>query len=531
LEKVELSDNPMFDIKQLDNSYDPQEQLLIALGVHPDQQDAQQKVTDALGSGTPKPDTAAATPAYPPTPTSMATDNGVAPIARPNAARPVITPDQRQAAHQAELDRLTSSTDHSGNVPAGGASGISQIQNPFLRTIARIGDVAGRAMFPSIEREIPGTEGHHRDLVNTAQGQVNTDLGQQAKTAQTAQEVATTAHTKAETDALENPQPKPKEETWEELKDFTGPNGEPLQMEKNSGQVKIAGGNILGIKRVSANQKEGEMPLTDRVSQLNSMLATRFQVLNPGKPLPTQYTLPQNATQKDYDRIDKGLEAEERAVGTKAQQDTANEMRRQTAALAAQNAEDRRDKDSMQVVVGTDADGNRVLVSKGEADKLNLTGVTKADADLQNKSEAARHWLTLASKNGDTPETMGIMQLIDKMDKEGKLGIAASRWSDFMAGKVGAGDREFTALRAKMGLANTKLMQAHVGSRGGAFMLEHFEDLANAGKMDAQTLKAGVGSELDYMKDVAMLPQSKKEAPAHAPAPGRFDWNAHPKVQ
>ena len=34
-----------------------------------------------------------------------------------------------------------------------------------------------------------------------------------------------------------------------------------------------------------------------------------------------------------------------------------------------------------------------------------------------------------------------------------------------------------------------KIMQAHVGSRGGSALLEHFEDLANAGKMDAPTLK------------------------------------------
>src|SRR5207302_1175380 len=75
-----------------------------------------------------------------------------------------------------------------------------------------------------------------------------------------------------------------------------------------------------------------------------------------------------------------------------------------------------------------------------------------------------------------------------------------------------------------MGLSATKLMQAHVGSRGGAFMLEHFEDLANAGEMDAPTLKAGLASELNYMQDVAMLPQrpgaaqsAAKTAPAAKP--------------
>jgi hypothetical protein len=41
------------------------------------------------------------------------------------------------------------------------------------------------------------------------------------------------------------------------------------------------------------------------------------------------------------------------------------------------------------------------------------------------------------------------------------------------------------------------LMQAHTGNRGGSAMLEHFQDLANQKKMDAPTLKAAFGSEID----------------------------------
>ena len=145
---------------------------------------------------------------------------------------------------------------------------------------------------------------------------------------------------------------------------------------------------------------------------------------------------------------------------------------------------------------------------------MGLTGTMKADADLVNKSQAARDWLKLADKPGIGQNTiadkMGILQLIDKMDKEGKLGAVGSRWNDFLSGKIGAGDADYTALRAKMGLSTTKLMQAHVGSRGGAFLLEHFQDLANAGKMDGATLRSGVQSELNYMKDVAKLPEQSK---------------------
>lgn len=201
----------MFDIKQLDNAYDPQEQLLIALGVHPDQKEAQQTVTDSL----PKPDTAAASPgsapSYPATPASMAADNGIAPIARPSGARPVITPEQRQANDQAELDRLKST-----------GSGISQIHNPLLRGIARVGEIAGSVLFPSIVENIPGTELHHRQLVDQAQGSVANDLGVQSKQAQIAQEQATTKHTQAETDALDNKPSAPPKPFFDQAGDLIG---------------------------------------------------------------------------------------------------------------------------------------------------------------------------------------------------------------------------------------------------------------------------------------------------------------------
>ncbi len=71
-----------------------------------------------------------------------------------------------------------------------------------------------------------------------------------------------------------------------------------------------------------------------RVSQLNQGLSARYKILNPGKELPSEFTLPPTATQKDFDRIDKLMEATEKAQGTKAQQETVNEMRRQTQELA-----------------------------------------------------------------------------------------------------------------------------------------------------------------------------------------------------
>lgn len=256
------------------------------------------------------------------------------------------------------------------------------------------------------------------------------------------------------------------------------------------------------------------------VPQLNKALEARYQVLNPGQPLPPQFTLQPNATPEDFQRIDKILEASEKAAGTKAQQETANAIRTQTFDLA-------RDKQDLNPVVGTDPKtGRAILAPYSQAQQMGLQNPMKADADMVNKATAARHWLQLANGQADpnaAPEDMGIMQLIDKLDGEGKLGPLAGRWNDFMSGKFGAGDPEYAALRAKMGLSTTLLMQAHVGSRGGSALLEHFEDLANARRMDGPTLKAAMGAEVNYVTDKAMDPNApavRKPASAGGPPAG-----------
>jgi hypothetical protein len=312
-----------------------------------------------------------------------------------------------------------------------------------------------------------------------------------------------------------NPQPKPKEEEWAVVPGMVGPKGELVQQEKNSGQIRFAP-NIAGVGPTKP-PVEGEMPLGgQRIDQYNKTLTDRYQVLNPGKPLPEQYQLPANATQKDYDRVDKALEATERAQGTKAQQDTLNEMRNEARRTAATNQEniraEREEKAGHKPVQGTDKNGRTVLVSEAEAKRMGLSNIMEAPTTDVSKAMSARQWIPLAKANGTTPDEMGLLQIVDALDKKNALGPLASRWNDFMIGTWGGGtgdpetDALFEALRTKIGLSQTLLMNLHVGSRGGSYMLEHFEDLANQKKLNANLLRIGIKSELNYAEDRAMLP-------------------------
>lgn len=244
--------------------------------------------------------------------------------------------------------------------------------------------------------------------------------------------------------------------------------------------------------------KPGNKPLPDpQISFMNRQLAARYQVLNPGQPLPQEFTVQKGATRQDYLDVDKALENVERARGIKANQDAAGAAR-----TAAEN--DRIDKGGIKPVIGFDKNGHQVFTNYGNSKNLGLSEVREVGQAEAEKVTNARGLLPVFDSKD--PNTPGILQVIDTLEKKGKLGPLASRWNEFLDGRYGKGDQDFESLRTLMGLAQTGLMQVHVGARGSAALLEHFKDLVDSGKMDAGTLKAGVQTELGYIKGKAMLP-------------------------
>ncbi len=94
---------------------------------------------------------------------------------------------------------------------------------------------------------------------------------------------------------------------------------------------------------------------------------------------------------------------------------------------------------------------------------------------------------------GLLPHVDDAIALVKKMDKEGKLGPLKGRWNEFLAGKVGAGDAEFDALRTDIGLLQTGMMVPHVGARGGVSLISKFKGMVDSGKMDATGLTTSLG--------------------------------------
>lgn len=124
-------------------------------------------------------------------------------------------------------------------------SGISQIKSPFARGALRVLDTVGSVISPASMSMIPGTEMHHRMLMGQDRSHVASDIEEQGKEAQTGEATARAGLADVQTEkakhdlALEN-QPKPKEEEWSIVPGMIGPNGQPVQQEKNSGQIRFA---------------------------------------------------------------------------------------------------------------------------------------------------------------------------------------------------------------------------------------------------------------------------------------------------
>jgi hypothetical protein len=175
-------------------------------------------------------------------------------------------------------------------------------------------------------------------------------------------------------------------------------------------------------------------------------------------------------------------------------------------------------------VVGVDASGRQVLLPAGDVSKYGLSQVREVGQAENEKVTNARSLMTVFSN--DDKDDQGLIQLATTLNKEGKLGPVATRFSDWLnkGGSVttfNAGDDpRVQQLFTKLGLSTTGLMQVHVGARGSAAMMEHFADLANAKTMSGSTFLAALNTENKYVQMKAMLPNTQQVS---APAQYRRD--------
>ena len=264
------------------------------------------------------------------------------------------------ATHMSEFNRLTAPPLPSGAPGAHtsadtGRTGIGQIHNPWLRGLATAGDVIASGVLPRFGAFVPGTSAHHQLLVNQQRGALGEEQAEAKSAADVAEEQARTQHEQAEAENQKQAgtfqtagggiynlkthewEVEPPAKDKDQLLEIDPDKAKALGVRPNAdGKYYIppqAAGELL--KPIAAKEpKEGETPLGEAVPNINAAMTARYQVLHPGAELPKHYVLPPSATKADFDRTDKLIEGEEKAFGTKENQNQTAELRKQTMALA-----------------------------------------------------------------------------------------------------------------------------------------------------------------------------------------------------
>jgi hypothetical protein len=286
---------------------------------------------------------------------------------------------------------------------------------------------------------------------------------------------------------------------------------------------------------------EPETLLTDaQKAQLNQGYAAILAKYMPGMQTPTWGQLGQNATEKDADRIDKLISQYGSEQDRELTRQALKAQREQAAELARQRTEEGKETKEAKWMTWNEA-GRQVAGPMSQAKASGATEYAELPAQEVRDVMNARHAVMLMTKTGDRskPETQGVLQLINSLDKDGKLGVLASRYNSFLTSGVGTSpgdDPRIITLIDKNMLGDTAAMLAHFGASGGRSpqMLQHFLDLANARKMDGPTLKAGVKAMADYMNDRAMIPggtQAGTQPAKTAPKQGGVIYARDPNGQ
>lgn len=158
-------------------------------------------------------------------------------------------------------------------------------------------------------------------------------------------------------------------------------------------------------------------------------------------------------------------------------------------------------------------------VDKASEDHARMVGEMKARLEAVKPTK-----LTSATRTmHESAPTL--VKLLDRV--EGDLnaieaGPLASRFQDFLSGKIGTPNPEFVRYKNRADLASTLLMRMHVGARGTEGMLEHFKKMLNAGIQSPENMHANLEVIRDYANDIMAQDKAMEGAAPGAGGGGTY---------
>jgi len=156
-------------------------------------------------------------------------------------------------------------------------------------------------------------------------------------------------------------------------------------------------------------------------------------------------------------------------------------------------------------------EGDRVLTPDEVKAQTVKFAVTKAEdipvSDVRTMQQAVPSVLQLSKQTRRELETA-----------INDVGPLAGRWSELWTGKIGAENTSFMKLKVDIGLLQTRLMKMHVGARGGAEILKHFDEIISAGKQSPANMKVALDSIEEYANEIGLPLSKQRESVGLAPS-------------
>lgn len=133
--------------------------------------------------------------------------------------------------------------------------------------LAKMGNIAGDVFAPAAMAAIPGTDLNKTLAANRAAKQ---KLTQEEATSKENLEGAQADEAKARADALRHPPEKTEDEEWSTVPNITGPNGEPIQQEKHSGQMRYGDVTSKPLKTPGSTSEQNKEAFQGVISKIDA---------------------------------------------------------------------------------------------------------------------------------------------------------------------------------------------------------------------------------------------------------------------
>jgi hypothetical protein len=346
---------------------------------------------------------------------------------------------------------------------------------------ATIGNVAGDVFAPATMALIPGTQLHndieHSNQSRELAGLQSEDREDSTTAAENSQRQAQTANVESETRARDNPAPP--SDAWTIDNTYEGPNGEPVEINKTTGQTRIAP-SAFGIKRVDTTKPVNMEHVAGMVN---------------GKPVEANY------------HPDTGKFTD--TAGNEIQNFQPTPPITPAGAIVL-NPSTQGGYDAQAVRPGAH-------IAPGAVSVAGMNSLDTPTAQTRNMAEMAKTVL---------PQMTAISNEVDQMASA--IGPAVGRWNQLMTNKGGADFPAFAKLDTDLDLLASAIVRTHFGARGGQQYREELrKQLGEA--QSPEDLKARIAGANSWLQGYAHMadPAGQGGATATTPPPGAkvIKWN------